>query len=86
MQWQEVQQCNGKPCTNVQPVKAKTKSTSCKTLPRKVPDIQDFDKPSELVATGLHIEAQVGRDSHKILMSKITPVHTWNSKSGLGVC
>ena len=74
-----------KMCITVQPAEVSTKSSSCKMLPRKVLDIEDAGKPSEPVATGLHIDNQVGRNSCRILLSKTTQVCPGNSKSGLGV-
>ena len=53
---------------HVQQVEAGTKPNSCKRLPGKVPDIQNTDKLSEPVVTGLQIGIQVGRDSHRILI------------------
>ena len=46
----------GKPCTTVQPAKVNAKSSSCKLLPKKVHDVQDTGKPSELVSRGFHIK------------------------------
>ena len=54
-------------------------------LPRKAPDVQDADKSSEPVRTGLHIETQVGKDRHKTLILKTSPVCSHNNKSGLEV-
>ena len=53
-------------------------------LTEKIPDIQDADKPSEPVATGLHIETKVSRKSHKAMISEITLICPQNSKSGFG--
>ena len=46
------------------------KHHSCEPLPRRVLDVQDADKPSKVVATGLYIDSHVGREIHKILSSK----------------
>ena len=53
-------------------------------LSRKVPDIQDTDKLSETVVTGLYIEAEVGKNGHKTLISKLLQ-YVLKSKSGLRV-
>ena len=62
------------PCTTVQPSEVSTKSDFCKLLPAKGFDVQDIGKPSEPGSAGLHIDCQVGRNSHKILSSKTFPV------------
>ena len=49
-------------CTPVQPCRDGTKHDSCKPPPRKVLDVQDTGKPSQLVAIWLHIDSQVGKD------------------------
>ena len=85
LQWQKLLQCNEKPHTPVQSAEVGTKSSSRKKLSERVPDIQDADVSSELVATGLNIETQAGRNSHKTLISKTSPVCPQNNKSGLGV-
>ena len=46
---------------------------SSKSLTRKVLDIQDTGKPSGMVATGINIDSQVGRNSHKIFSSRTAP-------------
>ena len=74
-----------RPCTIGQPAKVGAKPSSCKSLPRKVPDVQDTGKSSYLIATGLYIDGHVGRNSCKILSSKTSPVHQESSKSSLGV-
>ena len=75
----------GNLCPPVQSAETGTRLTSSKTTPGKVPDMQDAVKASELVATRFHIENQVDRNSHKILIPKGTPVCPQNSKSGLQV-
>ena len=45
------------PYATVQAAEVDVKPSSCKTPPRRVPDIQNADKPSNLVASGLHIES-----------------------------
>ena len=70
------------PCTTVQATKEGTKPSSWKALPRKVP-VQDASIPSEPVATGLHFESQVDRNSHNALILKTNPVHAENIKCGL---
>ena len=52
-------------CKPIQPDEVGTKSSSCKMLPGKVPNIQDTHKTSELVSTGLHIETQVVSRGYK---------------------
>ena len=71
--------------TIVQPARTDAKPSSYMSLPRKIPDVQDVGKPSEPVATELHIDSQVCRNGCKILSSKTTPVCPDNSKSGLEV-
>ena len=66
IEWQKVQQCNKKLCITVHPVEFSEKPNSCKTLPRRVPDMQDADKLSEPVASRLHIETHIGRSCCKI--------------------
>ena len=61
------------------------KANSCKTLCKKVPYIKDADKSPNLVATGHHIETQVGRNSWKTLIIQTTPVCPDNCKPGLGM-
>ena len=70
-------------CTTVQPAEVGAKPRPYKPLPRKVLDVWDPDKPSEPILTGLHINSKVGRNSQKILLSKITPVCQENSKPSL---
>ena len=85
LQWQKLYQCNEKPFTAVQRAEAGAKPSSCKPLLRKVLDVQNADKLSELVTTGIHIGSKVGTNSCKILSSKATQVYPENTKSGLGV-
>ena len=71
LQWQELQQNKKKEklCTTVQPAEAGTNPRSCKPLPRKIPYVWDAGKPSEPVATCLHIDSQ---GDTKILSSKLS--------------
>ena len=73
------------PCVTVQLQKVDAEPDSCRLLPWEVPDKQCADKPSEFIATGLHIDSLISRNSHKSLSLKTTPVCSENSKSGLAV-
>ena len=55
------------------------KTTSSKRPFRKIPDVRDTYKTSKPVATGLHIEIQLGRNSHKALISKPSQAYPNNS-------
>ena len=60
-------------------------NTICISHHQEALDVQDANKPTELDATGLQIDSQVGRESHKILLSKTTTACQENSTPGLGV-
>ena len=71
-----------KPGTTVQPSEVGAKPSSCKSPLRKVLDVEDADKSSNPVATGLQTDSKVGKESHKVFTAKTTPV-CHRSKSGL---
>ena len=74
-----------KPCATIQPFMVGKKHESCKPLPGKFLVVQDTGKLSELADTGLPIDSQVGINSHKVLLSKTTPVCQKNSNPSFGV-
>ena len=86
IKWQEVlAKSADNPCISDQP------SRSGKKLNGYSPCLENFlmyrmlVNPSELVATGLQIDSQIGRESHKILSTKTLIVCQENSIPGFGV-
>ena len=66
LQWQKLQKNakREKLCTNIQPLEVSTKPISFMLMPKEVSDVQDAGKPSEPVTKGLHIDSNLGRNSH----------------------
>ena len=61
------------PCTTVQSTEVGAKPSSCTPWPWRVPDMENADKPSNPIATKLHIKSQVWKKAIRSHLLK--PLH-----------